>query len=98
MKSGKSQASGFKSNYLTLGWQPGCTCPPHEPQPQVVFDPFGGAGTVPLVASNLGRRGIMTELNPKYIRMARRRISRPHAKPERVERHEDLPLFSGLEI
>ena len=70
---------------------------PHEPVPQVVFDPFGGAGTVPLVASNMGRRGVMTELNPAYIDMARRRISRPHAKPERTAREEHHPLFSGIE-
>jgi site-specific DNA-methyltransferase (cytosine-N4-specific) len=63
----------------------------------VVFDPFGGAGTVPLVASNLGRRGIMTELSPDYIRMARRRIERPHARPERLARAEHHPLFSGIE-
>lgn len=80
----------------TLGFRQSCSCPPAPPRPCVVYDPFGGAGTVPLVASNMGRHGIMTELSAKYIRMAKRRITRPHAEPERVAREEHHPLFDGL--
>ena len=36
----------------------------------LIFDPFGGIGTVPLTAIKMGRRGIMTELNPDYYRDA----------------------------
>lgn len=36
----------------------------------VVFDPFGGLGTVPYQAIKSGRRGLMTELNPEYWRTA----------------------------
>lgn len=36
----------------------------------LVFDPFGGVGTVPLRAMKLGRRGMMTELNSEYFRDA----------------------------
>ena len=36
----------------------------------VVYDPFGGIGTVPLMAIRMGRRGRMTELNPDYYRDA----------------------------
>lgn len=36
----------------------------------LVFDPFGGIGTVPLRALKLGRRGLMTELNADYFRDA----------------------------
>jgi len=36
----------------------------------VVFDPFGGIGTVPYMAIKAGRRGYMTELNPDYFRDA----------------------------
>ena len=36
----------------------------------LVFDPFGGIGTVPLRAMKAGRRGIMTELNADYFRDA----------------------------
>lgn len=36
----------------------------------LVYDPFGGIGTVPYVAIKSGRRGIMCELNPDYFRDA----------------------------
>ena len=32
----------------------------------VVFDPFGGIGTVPYCAINMGRKGLSTELNYDY--------------------------------
>lgn len=37
---------------------------------ELVFDPFGGIGTVPLRAMKLNRRGLMTELNADYFRDA----------------------------
>lgn len=40
----------------------------------IVLDPFGGAGTVALVADRLGCNAIMIELNPSYAAMAERRI------------------------
>lgn len=42
----------------------------------VVLDPFGGAGTVGLVADRLQRDAILIELNPEYVAMARQRIER----------------------
>ncbi|MBX9853887.1 MAG: hypothetical protein K2Y26_00050 [Gemmatimonadaceae bacterium] len=36
----------------------------------LVFDPFGGLGTVPYVALREGRRGYMSELNAEYFRDA----------------------------
>ena len=36
----------------------------------LVFDPFGGLGMVPLEAMKAGRRGYMCELNPDYFRDA----------------------------
>ena len=41
----------------------------------VVLDPFFGAGTVGLVATELQRRCVGIELNEDYVAMARRRIS-----------------------
>ena len=35
---------------------------------EVVFDPFGGIGTVPKVAISMGRYGMATELNQQYFR------------------------------
>ncbi|MEM8556944.1 MAG: DNA methyltransferase [Bacteroidota bacterium] len=37
---------------------------------ELVYDPFGGLGTVPYVALQMGRRGAMTELNEEYFQMA----------------------------
>ena len=34
---------------------------------EIIFDPFGGLGTVPLRAMKLGRKGIATELNNGYF-------------------------------
>lgn len=39
-------------------------------QGDVVYDPFGGIGTVPLVALKMGRKGRMSELNGDYFRDA----------------------------
>jgi len=39
-----------------------------------VLDPFFGAGTVGLVATQLGRRYVGVELNEEYVDMARRRL------------------------
>lgn len=50
----------------------------------VVLDPFGGAGTVGLVADRLQRDAILIELNPEYSAMAERRIIR------------DAPLFTEV--
>lgn len=44
------------------------------PQGGTVLDPFGGAGTVGLVADRLQRDAILIELNPEYAAMAERRI------------------------
>jgi DNA modification methylase len=41
---------------------------------QIVFDPFGGAGTTGLAAWRLKRRALLIELSPKYIKMARKRL------------------------
>jgi DNA modification methylase len=40
----------------------------------VVLDPFGGAGTVSLVAERLGRNSIYIDLSPEYAAMAEKRI------------------------
>jgi DNA modification methylase len=37
---------------------------------ELVFDPFGGLGTVPYVSVKEGRRGYMSELNAEYFRDA----------------------------
>lgn len=44
--------------------------------PGVVLDPFGGAGTVALVAEQLGLRSVLIELNPNYAEITQRRLER----------------------
>ena len=41
----------------------------------LVLDPFFGAGTVGIVAKELGRRCVGIEINPEYIKIAKRRTS-----------------------
>ena len=59
----------------TTSWVPSCEClRSAKPIPATVLDPFGGAGTVGLVAERLGRDSITIEISPDYADMARRRI------------------------
>lgn len=59
----------------TVGWSPTCSCPPAEPVPATVLDPFGGAGTTALVARRLGRDAALIELNPAYVKMTEERLA-----------------------
>lgn len=59
-----------------------CSCPDRAWSPGIVLDPFFGAGTVGLVAEQLGRRWVGIELNPEFAQLARSRISSaPVTKP-----------------
>lgn len=60
----------------TIGWQPGCKCDAGDPIPCTVLDPFSGSGTTAMVAAKLGRDAIGIELNPDYVEMSSRRLSR----------------------
>src|SRR5690606_27605975 len=44
------------------------------PEGGTVLDPFGGAGTTGLVATQAGRNAVLCEINPEYVEMARARI------------------------
>ena len=46
------------------------------PEGGVVLDPFGGSGTTGIVAKSLNRKSIMIELNPEYIKIAKKRIEK----------------------
>jgi DNA modification methylase len=56
----------------TTGWRPTCD---HDaaPAPAVVLDPFGGSGTVGMVANRLSRRAILIDLNPEYLKQQMKR-------------------------
>ncbi len=85
----RHETAGFEqrleTQVETLGWQATCEHDA-EPVPCTVLDPFGGAGTVGLVASRLGRDAILIELNPEYAEMAERRI------------HGDAPLLADVGV
>jgi hypothetical protein len=78
----------------TVGWESSCGClEARHPVPCTVFDPFGGAGTTPLVARLLGRNGIACDLNPDYLALASRRIReglRPQSKLDPRPSYEPL--------
>lgn len=57
----------------TLGWQPTCSCNA-DTVPCTVLDPFGGSGTVGLVARNLKRDAILIELNPSYVKIMKKKL------------------------
>ena len=59
---------------VTVGWKPTCSCEVNTPVPATVLDPFGGSGTVGLVADRMQRDAILIELSSDYAEMARARI------------------------
>lgn len=58
-------------------------CPPDSK----VLDPFGGSGTVALVAATLGHTATLIELNSEYAVMARSRIEAAFMGKEEGSRH-----------
>lgn len=56
-----------------------------SPEGGTVLDPFGGSGTVGVVADRLGRDAVLIDLNGAYVAMAERRI------------RDDSPLFVEVE-
>jgi len=55
------------------GWEKTCQCETDETVPCTVMDIFGGSGTVGKVATKLGRRSILIELNESYVDIIRKR-------------------------
>jgi DNA modification methylase len=74
-----------------------------------VLEPFGGAGTSALVATQLGRKATLIELNPEYATLARARIEAAFMGKEEGSRHmvkqlgkDKMPfgpdyLFAGIQ-
>jgi hypothetical protein len=72
---GQIDSSAWRPPIVTeRGWAPTCHCAAGAPVPQVVADPFTGAGTVGVVALRHGRGFWGAELNESYVQMARERI------------------------
>ena len=59
---------------------------------ELVYDPFGGLGTVPLMAVKMGRKGLMCELSAESFRDAVGHLQRQE------ERDETISLFEMLGV
>ncbi|MEK7707124.1 MAG: site-specific DNA-methyltransferase [Verrucomicrobiota bacterium] len=61
----------------------------------LVFDPFCGAGTVPVVCERLGRRFVVCEINPDYCRIAKERMARAIKGDESAENLFEFSTVGG---
>ena len=77
------------------GWSPSCECEAGKPVPATVLDPFGGAGTVGLVADNLGRDSVLVEISAEYAAASETRIRLGHDRADPTT--EPQPKWSTLE-
>lgn len=60
-------------------------------QGDLIFDPFVGSGTVPVVCEQLARFYVGCEINPQYVEIANQRLEESRRK---IALDEFLPLFS----
>jgi hypothetical protein len=73
-KQTKQDSTGWAPTRVsTDNWSPTCACNAGPPIPCTVLDPFGGSGTVSMVAKRFGRHSIYIDLNREYVDMAVRR-------------------------
>lgn len=78
-KAAPSSANGVGHNRIvtsrrTVRWDASCPCK-SATGPSTVLDPFGGSGTVGVVATELGRHATLVELNPAYVAIIERRCA-----------------------
>lgn len=76
-----------------------CACPDTTAptRPSIVLDPFGGTGTVALVAHALGRHGISIDLSADYCRLAAWRTSDPGERARAMQVPKPPPVPDGQE-
>ena len=72
----RSGAAGIRPNAerTIIGYGCGCDVAIAPTRPAIVLDPFGGTGTVAMVARALGRIGLNGDLSGDYCRLARWRV------------------------
>ena len=46
----------------------------------IVFDPMCGSGTTGAVCMTLGRKAVLSDINPEYISMTKERLQRQQEK------------------
>ena len=59
--------AGEPMDTTTTGWRATCECPPADPIPATVLDPFNGSGTSGTVALDLGRAYIGVDISKEYV-------------------------------
>lgn len=64
---GQGMSHDLSSTRRSIGFRQSCACPPADPVPCVVLDPFAGSGTTPQVARQLGRHAIGLDLSYAYL-------------------------------
>lgn len=78
---GRANGTGTNDNPFpekkTVGWAQTCKCAEHTPVPCTVADFFGGSGTTAAVAIRHGRKAVLAELNPDYIKLILKRCTMP---------------------
>lgn len=74
-----------------------CACPePTAPTtPAIVLDPFGGTGTVALVAKMLGRYGVSVDMSSDYCRLAEWRTNDPAEMARVLGQRKPEPVAEG---
>jgi hypothetical protein len=70
---------GF-ATLTTLGFRPTCACPPADPIPCVILDPFMGSGTTAQVAIKHRRHWVGFEANPDYVKFIDKRTNNVQVK------------------
>lgn len=65
----------------------------------LIFDPFCGAGTTALAAQRLGRRFVVVDVDPNYVRITNAKLAAPDTerqsvpKPKRVASKREIELY-----
>lgn len=75
MRIGLDRKNSYEKNpgYQTIGWEATCDCD-SPTEPDVVLDPFGGAGTTAIASIKHGRKALLLEYSEKYSEIAHKRI------------------------
>ncbi len=68
----KRDSPSVSADYITVGWQPTCEHSDAGVVPCTVLDPFGGSGRTGKVALELGRKAVLIELSPEYLKIINR--------------------------
>jgi hypothetical protein len=74
-----SFTEGFSAELVTR-------CLQGAPRSLTVYDPFGGTGTTPLVAAQLGHRGLWSEVNPYLREVAQTKVIAAESSPAKRRR------------